>query len=240
MYNEPGTGSSIPTLQNSGDRDTFVVKYNSSGVAQWASRIAGGTGNSFGLGIAVDPTGYIYVSGFYYSTVTVYNSPGTISTIPTLAISGTRDAFVVKYDSSGVAQWATRIAGTGDDYGFGGITVDPTGSIYVTGYYNSNPLTVYNAPGTSGTLTLANAGSDDVFVVKYNSSGVAQWATRIAGTGNETGYNITNDSSGNIYVIGGYISNPLTVYNEPGTTSTIPNLENSGGYDVFIVKYYSS
>jgi hypothetical protein len=45
------------------------------------------------------------------------------------------DAFIVKYDTSGVAQWATRISDTSTGVG-NNITAGATG-VYVTGYYTS-------------------------------------------------------------------------------------------------------
>jgi hypothetical protein len=80
-----------------------------------------------------------------------------------------------------------------------------------------------------------NSGSDDVFIAKYNPSGTAQWATRIAGSGSENARGISVDGSGNLYVTGSYSSNPVTIYNADG--GTFGTLVNSGLGDVFIVKY---
>jgi hypothetical protein len=244
VYNQPGTSSTITLANSGGSEDVFVVKYDSSGTAQWATRIAAGSYEE-GVGITSDSAGNIYVTGRYESNpVTVYSWNGTPTGTPfgTLSNSGGSDAFVVKYNSSGVAQWATRIAGANSDQGRS-ITVDSSGDIYVTGSYISNPLTVYDASGTSSMIpTLANSGGfENVFIVKYsNSSGVAQWATRIAGANSDKGTGITSDSAGNIYVTGLYASNPLTVYNAPGTDTTIPTLAISSGSDTFVVKYDSS
>ena len=239
VYNTPGTSSTIATLPLSGVFDTFVVKYDSYGTAQWATRI-GGASNDNAVGITIDSSGSVYVTGGYASDpLTVYDAPGTSGTL-TLPLSGIFNTFVVKYDSSGIAQWATRIGGTvGNDRGVG-ITSDSSGSVYVTGFYASDPLTVYNTPGTSSTIaTLPISGVINTFVVKYDSYGVAEWATRIGGATFDTVNDITSDSSG-IYVTGVYASNPLTVYNTPGTSSTIATLPLSGDYNTFVVKYDSS
>ena len=182
--------------------------------------------------MAVDSSGNIYVTGYYDSNpTTIYNSDG--GTFGTLPNSGIYDVFITKYNTNGTAQWATRLGGTGSDYGYS-MAVDSSGNIYVTGYYDSNPTTIYNSDGgTFGTLT--NSGSNDVFIVKYNTSGIAQWATRLGGTGNDIGNSVASDSSGNIYVTGYYGSNPLTIYNSNG--GTFGTLTNSGIYDVFIVKF---
>ena len=102
---------------------------------------------------------------------TIYNAPGgTVSTLPTLTNSGNNDVFIVKYNSSGIGVWATRIAGTADDQG-NSITVDSNNNIIVTGSYDSSPVTIYNTPGTLVAGTLVNTGLNDVFLVKYTSNG---------------------------------------------------------------------
>ena len=51
-------------------------------------------------------------------------------------------------------QWAAQCAGTGTDRAQD-IDVDGTGNSYITGYYTSDPLTIYNTGGsTFGTLPM--------------------------------------------------------------------------------------
>ena len=67
--------------------------------------------------------------------------------------------------SSGFTTWSgTQQLGTSSgDTKTDGVTVDSSGNIYVTGY-------------TSGGLdNNTNSGNTDIFLVKYNSSGVKQW-----------------------------------------------------------------
>ena len=232
IYNADTT--TFGTLANSGADDAYIVKYNTSGTAQWATHI-GGTSTDLGYGISVDSAGNSYVTGYYGSNpVTIYNADTT--TFGTLANSANYDAYIVKYNTSGAAQWTTRIAGSSFDQGIN-ISVDVSGNSYVTGYYNSSPVTIYNAGGsTFGTL--ANSGADDAFIVKYNTSGTAQWTTRIGGTGSDTGNGISVDVSGNVYVTGHYLSSPVTIYN--ADTTTFGTLANSGADDAYIVKYNTS
>ena len=221
------------TLANTGGYDAFVVKYNSAGTPQWV-RIIGGTGDQDTLSISIDLTGNIIVLGYYWSPVNIYNTDGT--TFTTLANAGSSDAFVVKYDSSGTPLWARRIGGTGGDYG-NSVSTDSSGNIVVAGVYDSSPLTIFAANGSTA-FTLTNAGSQDVFVVKYDSAGTPQWARRMGGTGaNDQATSVSTDSSGNIVVCGSYNSNPLTIFAANGATAF--TLTNSGGLDAFVVKYDS-
>jgi len=174
----------------------------------------------------------------YVGIATILNSDGT--TFGTLPNNGSNDAFIVKYDSSGVGIWTTRIGGVLIDR-VNGVTVDSDNNIIVTGIYTA-PTTIFDAPGgLTGTLALPFSGINDVFVVKYDSSGVGVWATRIAGTADDTGNSITVDSNNNIIVTGFYSSSPVTIYNTPGGITDIAGtLLNDGGIDAFIVKYTSN
>jgi Tfp pilus assembly protein PilZ len=118
--------------------------------------------------------------------------------------------------------WATSIGGTGSDSGYG-IATDSGGNVYVIGNYTGSV--------TIGSTTLTSAGSSDAFVAKYDTSGTVQWATSIGGTTTDSGFGITTDSGGNVYVIGDY-SASVTI----GSTT----LTSAGSYDTFVAKYDTS
>lgn len=111
---------------------------------------------------------------------------------------------------------------------------------HVTGEYASSPLTIYNQDGTTYG-TLANQAGSDTFIVKYNSSGTAQWASRITGAGNEVGRGLASDSNNNLYAIGDFTSSTLNLYNQDGSSYGI--LGNNGGISFgsgILGKYNSS
>ena len=236
-FNADGTAFGT-TLANSGGGDAFIVKYNTSGVVQWVARVAS-TGDDIGYAITTDSSDNVYVTGQGGSaTVTVFNADGTAfgTTLPN---SGSGDAFIVKYNTSGTVQWVARVASAGADSGKG-IATDSSGNVYVTGSGGSGTVTAFNADGTAFGTTLANSGGGDAFIVKYNTSGTVQWVARVASTGDDIGYAISTDSSGNVYVTGrGSFGATITVFNANGTAfgTTLPN---SGDTDAFIVKYNTS
>jgi len=123
----------------------------------------------------------------------------------------------------GVCQWAEKIGGTDYDYAYS-VAVDEFGNVYVAGYFASSTLTLNNG------IALTKIGSSDVFIVKYNSTGVCQWAEKIAGTDYDYANSIAVGTFGNVYVAGYFASPSLTLNN--GIT-----LSNSGGYDGYIAKY---
>lgn len=231
IYNSNNTIFGTMPNSNNG-RDIFIVKYNTSGNALWSTRIGAGGGNEIGYGVATDSTG-LYVTGIYDSNpAAIYNSNGLASGI-TLPNSSARDTFIVKYDTSGFAQWGTRIGGSGDDIGRA-IKVDTTG-VYVTGSFNSLPMTLYNSGGASSGITLSSSGDFDIFIVKYSTLGIAQWGVKIGGTAADNGYSITTDDTG-VYVCGDFLSNPITLFNSnnlsSGKTAAL-----DGTVTAFLAKY---
>jgi len=208
IYVTGSTGGGLDGNTNSKDgcnsstcSDIFLVKYNSSGVKQWTQQF-GTSYNDYGLGMTVDSSDNIYVTG--------YTSGGLDGNTN----SGSQDIILVKYNSSGVKQWTQQLGTSSVDIGQD-VTVDSFNYIYVTGY-------------TSGGLDgNTNSGGSDLFLVKYNSSGVKQWTQQLGASSTVFPRGMTVDSSNNIYVTG------LTDGGLDGNT-------NSGEYDMFLVKYNSS
>lgn len=245
FYSPSGTLAASVT-RSTGSSATFTASYNTAGAIQWVSVIATATGGSTGgfvngTAIAVDTSGNVYVMGNYAgANATAFNSNG--GTYGTLTFTN-NDIFVVKYASNGFITWFTRITGNLPGVSFYGIGVDSSGNVYLTGQYTSTTITIYNQPGTAsfGTLSLTGTANTNYncFIIKYNTSGTAQWATRIAGpaaTAFEYGTGLSVDSSANVYVSGRYIGSPTTVYNLNGTT-VFTTLAVATGTDAFVVKY---
>ena len=175
---------------------------------------AGGINSDIGNSIAVDGSGNVYVTGYYQGTATF----GGIAKISV----GSNDIFVAKYNSSGNMQWVQSAGGPSIDIGQS-IAVDGSGNVYVTGYYNGT--------ATFGATTITSAGSSDIFVAKYNSSGTLQWVQSAGGTNADSGYSIAVDGSGNVYVTGYYYGT--------ATFGATP-ITSAGGGDIFVVKYNNS
>jgi hypothetical protein len=196
-----------------GNHDMYLAKYSPSGTFRWV-RTAGGEWGDYAHAIAVDGAGNSYVTGEF--EVTTYF--GSIA----VKSNGGNDVFVAKYDTNGNLLWVKKLGGgTKSDKGLG-ITVVGS-SVYVTGKFEGQG----NFAGT----TLTSAGGRDIFIAKYTTSGVFQWAKRAGGSGDDEGFAISNDTGGNIYVTG-YFSGTASFNGVPLTTK--------GGTDIFIAKYNAS
>lgn len=232
--NNYGNVTLVGTKGHLNNTDIVVVKFNFSGVLQWA-RVFNGPGNNQDIpsDLTVDGQGNYFVTGF--ATNTLFN----------------RDYVTLKYDYNGNLSWAAYYDRTAHhDYG-NSIAVDNGGNVYVTGTSgepNNNPTQAdivtlkYNSSGAQQwtswywgvsdkdeaafSLVLDNSGN--IFVsgfdqdtsnnnaqrpvlIKINNSGIIQW-TRIfygeAGTTVGSGYgrSLVSDNSGNIFVCGEYLS----------------------------------
>ena len=206
------------TLGNIGDFSMFLFKYDTSGNAIWARSAIALNGNSGGA-IATDVSGNIYVEGAFNGSKIIFGSDTLTNTI-----AGTNDVFIVKYDLSGNVIWAKSGGGSGVEYP-ASIATDISGNVFASGLFNSSTATF-------GSTTLTNAGSFDIFLVKYDVTGNMIWAKGEGDTGNDEVTGITTDASGNIYMTG-YFGSPSINF---GTTT----LTNSGQYNFFLTKYNSS
>ena len=204
------------TLNNNGGDDLFVVKMDTGGNVLWANS-AGGDYAEEGYTVATDDAGNVYVSGEFWSESVTFGSS-------TITNSGSADIFLVKYDASGNVLWAKSPVGTDEDKS-NAIAVDLAGNVYITGSYISNTLDF----GGGVTLSNSQANAEDMFIAKYDADGNAVWAKHAIGSGNDKAFGIGTDADGNVLVSGHFISGTLAF----GSTT----LFNSGGFDIFLVKY---
>lgn len=201
------------TLISSGETDIFVAKSDSNGNWLWAVR-AGGTGDDYGIGIAMDSAANVYLTGCFGGTASIGST--------TLTSSGGRDIFAAKLDSLGNWLWAVRAGGPGDDYGYG-IAADANANIYLTGRFE----------GTAdfGSSSLISSGGRDVFAAKLDCSGNWLWAVGAGGSSDDYCQGITLDINSNLYLTGCFEG--IGVF---GTNT----LTSSGGRDIFVTKLDSS
>jgi hypothetical protein len=193
--------------------DIFVAKLNSSGVVQWVYA-AGGTGRDRGRKIALDSSGNIYVTGYYWSTVDF--GGGNVTS------NGNWDAFLLKLNSSGTFQWVKSYGYNYNDLGRD-VAIDSNDNIYMLGNYRG---TVDFGGGDE-----IGANNGDIFLVKFNSSGVFQWVYTAGASATDDSRALALDSNDNPYITGSF----RDTVNFGGGNITAANLD-----DLFILKLNSS
>jgi hypothetical protein len=181
-----GNGISLPGSGSSDD--WFTARYDVNGNCVWAKRIANSSASSEGRGIALDEDGGVYVTGFAGGTSFTFD-PLTVST------GGfARQAVIVKYDSTGAAQWARSTIGTGGGKSARAITIADD-RLYITGQMNFNNASYDGIPLTP------NATSGNLYVLACDLQGNGLWA-RSYGPGDNEGFGIAADTLGNVFVVG--------------------------------------
>jgi hypothetical protein len=201
-----------------GEADAFVVKLTPSGEVANATTL-GGSGADSGLGIAVDATGAVYITGRTGSS----DFP-TRNALQQL-FGGELDAFVTKIAADGGSiVYSTFLGGEAVDVG-GGIVVDGAGNAHVTGMTASPDFP------TQHSLQPYFGGGSDVFVVRMNDLGTAlTYSTFSGGGGADAGTGIAVDGAGNAYVSGATGSDDFPTYN-PVQAGL------QGPQDAFVTKY---
>ena len=197
--------------------DGFIAKLTSSGGLGYSTYL-GTNGDDRANGIAVDSSGNAYVTGMTNSSqfpvLNAFQSSiagGTCGTSPNTFPCF--DVFVAKLNAAGSQLvFSTYLGGTSDDISNGsggGIAIDSSNNVYVTGWTRSTNFPLLNAfqpthaPGpsqTSGNPALLNM---DVFVTKLAASGSSLvYSTYLGGSSDDNGLDIAVNSANEAYVTG--------------------------------------
>ena len=148
--------------------------------------------------MSIDGSGNVYVAG-----ATKGGLDGNVN-------AGGYDMFLTKYDTAGTKQWTKQLGSGSVDIGYD-VSIDSSGNAYVTG------LTLGDLDGNT------NAGSDDMFLTKYDTAGTKLWTEQLGTTSDDYGRGVSVDGSGNAYFTG------ETCGGLDGNTS-------AGNYDMFLTK----
>jgi len=221
-----------------GGSDLFLAKFNSLGDLSWAKTV-GGTGwdvgnsvaQTFDGGYIVTGTTNSFGAGDYDLFLAKFNSSGDLTWARTVggadwdeghSVASTSDSgyivtgetksfgtghydlFLAKFDSSGNLTWAETVGGVGEDFGHSvALTFD-------VGYI------------VTGRTSSFGAGSHDLFLAKFNSSGDLTWVKTVGGALYERGRSVAQTFDG------GYVVT--------GVTYSF----GAGGSDLFLGKFNSS
>ncbi|MEO8513544.1 MAG: SBBP repeat-containing protein [Ignavibacteria bacterium] len=199
---DPG-GNVVVTGYSTGagtGKDYKTIKYNPLGAILWEATYNGPiNGGDYSNAIAIDASGNIFITG--------------------RVDFGSADIVTIKYNSSGVQQWAARYNGPANGFDEGkSIHIATDGSIIVGG------------------KTTETASGIDFITIKYNPDGTQAWATTYNGTGNSDDYvvSVDIDNSNNIYAGGCSIGSnsgldiAVVKYNSSGVQQWVKRYNGSG------------
>ena len=196
----------------SSNSDYWIVKLNSIGTIQWQKSF-GGTYDDWTFDIQqTKDSGYIVAGGASSNSGDITGHLGT---------TDNPDYWVVKLNSIGVLQWQKS---------YGGTEWDNAKSIQQT--IDGGYIIVGESFSTDGDVT-GNHGSNDLWVVKIDSTGVIQWQKSLGGSNTEYPNSIKQTSDSGYVVVGYTASNDGDVTNLHDTTNNYTDYWvvklNSGG-----------
>lgn len=226
---DPGAGTFFLTADW---EDIFILKLDNNGNFIWARDI-GNVLESRGYGIALDPSGNIYTTGYFLGTVDFDPGAGTFN-LTSVGGSTGWDVFYSKLDANGNFVWAKAMVNSTSTYytdGYYGrkIVVDATGNVYSCGRYSGTTDFDFGA----GTFNLTPAGGYDAYLMKMSTDGDFIWAKSFGGTGYDEGFSLCLGKNNDVYLTGFFVN---TVDFDPGAGTF--NLTASGANDdIFVSKF---
>lgn len=208
-------------LTAAGGTDIFVQKLSADGNLIWVKKM-GGTNFEGGVDIALDPSGNIYITGYFYGTVDFDPGSGTQN----LTSLGGADIFVQKLDPNGNFLWVKQMGGTADDFGRS-ITIAANGGVFSTGEFRN----VVDFDPNGSTNFLYSFGSTNGYIQRLTTDGNYVWTKQIGGAQSCNSNAIELDAAGNVYTIGTFSG--VSDF-DPGSSTN--NLTSIGSSDVFVLK----
>lgn len=218
-------------LNKIGMRDVFLVKYNSSGVAQWG-KIFGGQLYNDEPKVEVDGNGDVVISVSYSESAIVDTGISGSGATTILNAPWDVNVYVVKYNTMGSFKFLKHITGNG------WVTrtrmaIDPiTNDIYLAGQMKAAPGMANgfnNFPTTSGNVSYNCTADTDVFLLKMTVNGNITTINKIGVAGFDEAVHDMTFEGGALYMVGSF----------NGTTTNIINRAQpapQAGYNTFVAK----
>ena len=204
------TSGNFPVLSayqatSSGGSEGFLSKFTDTGTLVFSTYL-GGSGDDRILGIGLDSSSNIYLTG----STTSSNFP--MMTPFQSALAGGMDAFVTKFNTTGSALvYSTYLGGSAGsaslpEAGYA-IAIGAAGNAYVAGVTYSS-----NFPTASPVQSYGGQG--DGFVTKLNTAGTGlDYSTHLGGAGLDMVLGIVVDADGGYQIVGSTQSSNLAVVN---------------------------
>jgi hypothetical protein len=197
-------------LTSAGLRDIFVLKLSSAGNHIWSRRF-GGVGNDDGIAVAVDALGNVFVVGEYEANIDFGGG--------TLLHNGANDIYLLKLSSMGTHIFSKGFGDFADQLSRD-MVIDGLGNVLITGHLSS---TIDFGGGA-----LVSAGAQDVFAVKFTTSGNHVWSRRFGASAGQIGDGIGVDQNNNV-ILTGYFQTSIDLGGGPHASL--------GGNDLFAAKF---
>jgi hypothetical protein len=168
------------------DNDVVLAKYDRNGAHLWSKRF-GHAFNEVAGGLAVDPSGFITMTGSFDQKIDFGQGE--------IPVAGASDIFVARFAPTGELAWARTYGADREDIGFG-VAADAAGNVVVAGWFEA---TVDFGGGAK-----ASYGNRDVFVMKLDVEGRHLWSRSFGDRDHDQARAVALDPKGQPVVAGFY------------------------------------
>lgn len=173
--------------------------------------------------LTADGEGNCYITGRITGTNFIFAG------FPVANYSGNSGCvWVAKVDRSGKVKWVKSPSSDGYSEGRA-ISVDRNGNVFIVGTYAGKNLVF---PGY--VLPASVEGNTDVFVAKFNSSGVLVWVKKAGGENSDYAGGIAVDYAGNCFITGSFYSKSM-IFDQVAVSRY-----GADASDMFLAKYTPS
>ena len=199
----------------------YLTKHNSEGQEQWITKFSG-NGNSRVEDVFLDEHHNVFCVGDFSGTLSL---PG----LPVVRAKGESEAFLVKLDTDGMPVWVRSAGSEFRRATAKGVSVDKSGSVYVTGEFDIQISFAGPAINSRLLAPYVAKGGSEVFTAKYSNDGELQWVETAHGSADDHATGIATNSEGTSCVIGMF-SRELEIGNSV-------HLNPAGTQSAFVAEY---
>ena len=174
-----------------GQFDGFAASFTTDGFHQWTRVIASAMDDDC-RGLVMDGE-HIYLAGMIGQEAVFPFYPA--NPVPH---KGGEDAYVCALNrTDGATKWVRTLAGDADgSQVVNDLSMDLSGSLYMTGFYTTNVVTTDSVNDSKGL--------EDIFLASYTSSGDEKWIKTAGGSGIDMGNGVCASTPETIYLAGEY------------------------------------
>lgn len=172
--------------------NSFIAKYDNTGQLIWVKKL-GGYARSF----SVDGADNIFIAASFSGAVKVENT--------SITSTGYDDIWFGKFNSNGDLSWIRKIYGNNGDETPISIAISHDHKILLNGRING----VCNFEGGGVISNSGGPSNEDMFLVKYDTSGTFEWSRQFSASISEdnASNSLTINSSGEIIITGIFSGN---------------------------------
>ncbi len=200
------------TLQSSGEKNVFLVRYNSTGQLVWA-RCEGGPASTMGVSLAVLPDDSFVVLGTFAGEACFGQGEENETTLVPL---GSASVFLARFDADGLLRWAIDLGMKGDAAGASRVGLLGNGDLAVTGVIQNGSMPA----GDGEDVSPVEVADQGLFLARYTAQGSHVWTRVILTESSQNSLRgVAELSDGTLAAAGHFSGTAVFAAGEPGETS---------------------